>query len=193
MMLIPDGMGTVTVEEKENFEDIRGRLMSLLENQITHFRCGARVRAAEKTSLHLRAAIQPPPPPRERFVRRCESGRPETLSNTRLNGPAPLSVPEPGSLDPSRLRGASIWPRGGGGVRAECVWGAISGSHYDSPQQEANAVGIKADWFSTFRLRLKGVGSGGLEVTQHRAAISPQVKSDGAASTASPLADRTGP
>ncbi|XP_031712791.1 calcium-dependent secretion activator 1 [Anarrhichthys ocellatus] len=34
----PDGMGTVTVDEKENFEAIRGRLMSLLENQITHFR-----------------------------------------------------------------------------------------------------------------------------------------------------------
>ncbi|KAM6926544.1 calcium-dependent secretion activator 2 isoform 3-T3 [Lycodopsis pacificus] len=34
----PDGMGTVTVDEKENFEAVRGRLMSLLENQITHFR-----------------------------------------------------------------------------------------------------------------------------------------------------------
>ncbi|XP_041795828.1 calcium-dependent secretion activator 2 isoform X2 [Chelmon rostratus] len=34
----PDGMGTVTVEEKESFEAIRTRLMALLENQITHFR-----------------------------------------------------------------------------------------------------------------------------------------------------------
>ncbi|KAM6973644.1 calcium-dependent secretion activator 2 [Aplochiton taeniatus] len=34
----PDGMATVTEEEKEQFEDIRGRLMSLLEYQITHFR-----------------------------------------------------------------------------------------------------------------------------------------------------------
>ncbi|XP_056137230.1 calcium-dependent secretion activator 2 isoform X2 [Lampris incognitus] len=34
----PDGMGTVTVEEKEWFEAIRSRLMVLLENQITHFR-----------------------------------------------------------------------------------------------------------------------------------------------------------
>uniref|UniRef100_A0A3B4UTS5 Calcium dependent secretion activator 2 n=1 Tax=Seriola dumerili TaxID=41447 RepID=A0A3B4UTS5_SERDU len=34
----PDGMGTVTVEEKEQFEAIRSRLMALLENQITHFR-----------------------------------------------------------------------------------------------------------------------------------------------------------
>uniref|UniRef100_A0A3P8TJ86 Calcium dependent secretion activator 2 n=1 Tax=Amphiprion percula TaxID=161767 RepID=A0A3P8TJ86_AMPPE len=34
----PDGMGTVTVEEKEQFEAIRSRLMTLLESQITHFR-----------------------------------------------------------------------------------------------------------------------------------------------------------
>ncbi|XP_041852714.1 calcium-dependent secretion activator 2 isoform X2 [Melanotaenia boesemani] len=34
----PDGMGTVTVEEKEQFEAVRSRLMTLLENQITHFR-----------------------------------------------------------------------------------------------------------------------------------------------------------
>uniref|UniRef100_A0A8C9V2P6 Calcium dependent secretion activator 2 n=1 Tax=Scleropages formosus TaxID=113540 RepID=A0A8C9V2P6_SCLFO len=34
----PDGMGTVTEEEQEQFEDIRSRLVSLLENQIVHFR-----------------------------------------------------------------------------------------------------------------------------------------------------------
>uniref|UniRef100_A0A8C8JEK4 Calcium-dependent secretion activator 2 n=1 Tax=Oncorhynchus tshawytscha TaxID=74940 RepID=A0A8C8JEK4_ONCTS len=34
----PDGMGTVTEEEREQFEDIRGRLLSLLDNQIIHFR-----------------------------------------------------------------------------------------------------------------------------------------------------------
>ncbi|XP_007420412.1 calcium-dependent secretion activator 2 isoform X2 [Python bivittatus] len=34
----PDGIGTVTVEEKERFEDIKKRLSSLLENQISHFR-----------------------------------------------------------------------------------------------------------------------------------------------------------
>ncbi|XP_063053069.1 calcium-dependent secretion activator 2 isoform X2 [Engraulis encrasicolus] len=34
----PDGMGTVTVEEREHFEEIRGRLRTLLENQIVHFR-----------------------------------------------------------------------------------------------------------------------------------------------------------
>ncbi|XP_072242557.1 calcium-dependent secretion activator 2 [Leuresthes tenuis] len=34
----PDGMGTVTVEEKEQFEAVKSCLMALLENQITHFR-----------------------------------------------------------------------------------------------------------------------------------------------------------
>uniref|UniRef100_A0ACB8FQ81 Calcium-dependent secretion activator 2 n=1 Tax=Sphaerodactylus townsendi TaxID=933632 RepID=A0ACB8FQ81_9SAUR len=36
--LRPDGIGTVTTEEKEKFEDIKERLASLLENQISHFR-----------------------------------------------------------------------------------------------------------------------------------------------------------
>ncbi|XP_032368657.1 calcium-dependent secretion activator 1 [Etheostoma spectabile] len=34
----PDGIGTVTVEEKDHFEEIKERLRVLLENQITHFR-----------------------------------------------------------------------------------------------------------------------------------------------------------
>uniref|UniRef100_A0A3Q2PXH4 Calcium dependent secretion activator 2 n=1 Tax=Fundulus heteroclitus TaxID=8078 RepID=A0A3Q2PXH4_FUNHE len=34
----PDGTGTVTLEEKEQFEAVRNRLIVLLENQITHFR-----------------------------------------------------------------------------------------------------------------------------------------------------------
>ncbi|KAK2874322.1 hypothetical protein Q8A67_021475 [Cirrhinus molitorella] len=34
----PDGIGTVSVEEKERFEEIKERLRVLLENQITHFR-----------------------------------------------------------------------------------------------------------------------------------------------------------
>ncbi|XP_073799333.1 calcium-dependent secretion activator 2 isoform X12 [Danio rerio] len=34
----PDGMGTVTEREKEEFEEIRSRLLTLLEKQITHFR-----------------------------------------------------------------------------------------------------------------------------------------------------------
>uniref|UniRef100_A0A8D3DJT3 Ca2+-dependent activator protein for secretion a n=1 Tax=Scophthalmus maximus TaxID=52904 RepID=A0A8D3DJT3_SCOMX len=35
---VPDGIGTVTLEEKERFEEIKERLRVLLENQITHFR-----------------------------------------------------------------------------------------------------------------------------------------------------------
>ncbi|KAJ8258085.1 hypothetical protein GJAV_G00192990 [Gymnothorax javanicus] len=34
----PDGLGTVKVDEKERFEEIKERLRVLLENQITHFR-----------------------------------------------------------------------------------------------------------------------------------------------------------
>lgn len=34
----PDGMGTITEEEQEEFEEIRVRLLTLLENQIMHFR-----------------------------------------------------------------------------------------------------------------------------------------------------------
>ncbi|XP_052400515.1 calcium-dependent secretion activator 1-like, partial [Carassius gibelio] len=33
----PDGMGTVTEQEMEEFEEIRSRLLTLLEKQITHF------------------------------------------------------------------------------------------------------------------------------------------------------------
>lgn len=34
----PDGIGTVSMEEKERFEEIKERLSALLENQISHFR-----------------------------------------------------------------------------------------------------------------------------------------------------------
>uniref|UniRef100_A0A8C9VD20 Calcium dependent secretion activator 2 n=1 Tax=Scleropages formosus TaxID=113540 RepID=A0A8C9VD20_SCLFO len=34
----PDGVGTVTVEEKEQFEEVRKQLLSLLENEIVNFR-----------------------------------------------------------------------------------------------------------------------------------------------------------
>ncbi|XP_041442345.1 calcium-dependent secretion activator 2 isoform X7 [Xenopus laevis] len=34
----PDGIGTVSMEEKERFEAIKGQLASLLQNQISHFR-----------------------------------------------------------------------------------------------------------------------------------------------------------
>ncbi|XP_039617065.1 calcium-dependent secretion activator 2 isoform X4 [Polypterus senegalus] len=34
----PDGIGTITNKEKDQFEDIKSKLLSLLENQIVHFR-----------------------------------------------------------------------------------------------------------------------------------------------------------
>ena len=38
--LRPDGIGTVTSEEKHEFDHIKERLRLLLENQITNFRYG---------------------------------------------------------------------------------------------------------------------------------------------------------
>lgn len=48
----PDGLGTVTVEEKERFEEIKERLRVLLENQITNFRY-VDGRVLLQMSLHL--------------------------------------------------------------------------------------------------------------------------------------------
>ncbi|KAG8012391.1 Calcium-dependent secretion activator 2, partial [Nibea albiflora] len=77
----PDGMGTVAVEEKEQFEAIRSRLMSLLENQITHFRyCFpfGRPDGALKATLSLQERvlmkdITTPVPPEEtkKRVQKC--------------------------------------------------------------------------------------------------------------------------
>ncbi|XP_059192118.1 calcium-dependent secretion activator 2 isoform X2 [Centropristis striata] len=77
----PDGMGTVSVEEKENFDAIRSRLMALLENQITHFRyCFpfGRPDGALKATLSLQERvlmkdITTPVPPEEmkKLVQKC--------------------------------------------------------------------------------------------------------------------------
>ncbi|XP_051807505.1 calcium-dependent secretion activator 2 isoform X2 [Acanthochromis polyacanthus] len=77
----PDGMGTVTVEEKEQFEAIRSRLMTLLENQITHFRyCFpfGRPDGALKATLSLQERvlmkdITTPVPPEDmkKLVQKC--------------------------------------------------------------------------------------------------------------------------
>uniref|UniRef100_A0A3Q3ECZ7 Ca++-dependent secretion activator 2 n=1 Tax=Labrus bergylta TaxID=56723 RepID=A0A3Q3ECZ7_9LABR len=77
----PDGMGTVTMEEKDHFEAIRSRLMALLENQITHFRyCFpfGRPDGALKATLSLQERvlmkdITTPVPPEEmkKLVQRC--------------------------------------------------------------------------------------------------------------------------
>ncbi|KAM8891048.1 calcium-dependent secretion activator 2-like isoform 3-T3 [Spinachia spinachia] len=77
----PDGMGTVTAQEKQDFEAIRRRIVSLLENQITHFRyCFpfGRPDGALKATLSLQERvlmkdITTPVPPEEikNLVRRC--------------------------------------------------------------------------------------------------------------------------
>uniref|UniRef100_A0A4W6DRV8 Calcium dependent secretion activator 2 n=2 Tax=Carangaria TaxID=1489904 RepID=A0A4W6DRV8_LATCA len=78
---VPDGMGTVTVEEKEQFEAVRIRLMALLENQITHFRyCFpfGRPDGALKATLSLQERvlmkdITTPVPPEDmkKLVQKC--------------------------------------------------------------------------------------------------------------------------
>nr|DBA31246.1 TPA: hypothetical protein GDO54_007123 [Pyxicephalus adspersus] len=77
----PDGIGTVTVEEKERFEDIKERLALLLEKQISHFRyCFpfGRPEGALKATLSLLERvlmkdIATPIPAEEvkKFIRRC--------------------------------------------------------------------------------------------------------------------------
>ncbi|KAG9345883.1 hypothetical protein JZ751_009039 [Albula glossodonta] len=77
----PDGMGTVTEEEKEQFEDIKMRLLTLLENQIVHFRyCFpfGRPEGALKATLSLLERvlmkdISSPVPPGEmkKLVQKC--------------------------------------------------------------------------------------------------------------------------
>ncbi|XP_051545926.1 calcium-dependent secretion activator 2-like isoform X4 [Myxocyprinus asiaticus] len=77
----PDGMGTVTEQEKEEFEEIRTRLLTLLEKQITHFRyCFpfGRPEGALKATLSLiervlMKDITTPVPPEEmqKIVKKC--------------------------------------------------------------------------------------------------------------------------
>uniref|UniRef100_A0A8C1KQV3 Ca++-dependent secretion activator 2 n=1 Tax=Cyprinus carpio TaxID=7962 RepID=A0A8C1KQV3_CYPCA len=77
----PDGMGTVTEQEEEEFEEIRSRLLTLLEKQITHFRyCFpfGRPEGALKATLSLLERvlmkdIATPVPPEEmrKIVQKC--------------------------------------------------------------------------------------------------------------------------
>ncbi|XP_036373423.1 calcium-dependent secretion activator 2 isoform X3 [Megalops cyprinoides] len=77
----PDGMGTVTEEERDQFEDIKRSLLTLLENQIVHFRyCFpfGRPEGALKATLSLLERvlmkdISTPVPPEEmkKLVQKC--------------------------------------------------------------------------------------------------------------------------
>lgn len=58
----PDGVGTVTLEEKDKFQDVKERLRVLLEKQITNFRyCFpfGRPEGALKGTLSLLERVKP--------------------------------------------------------------------------------------------------------------------------------------
>ncbi|XP_065148100.1 calcium-dependent secretion activator 2 isoform X6 [Paramisgurnus dabryanus] len=77
----PDGMGTVTEQEKQEFEEIRSRLLTLLEKQITHFRyCFpfGRPEGALKATLSLLERVlmkdittAVPPEEMQKIVQKC--------------------------------------------------------------------------------------------------------------------------
>ncbi|KAF7647336.1 hypothetical protein LDENG_00174130 [Lucifuga dentata] len=77
----PDGIGTVTVEEKQQFDVVRTRLLSLLENHITHFRyCFpfGRPDGALKATLSLQERVlmkdittPVPPDDMQKVVQKC--------------------------------------------------------------------------------------------------------------------------
>uniref|UniRef100_A0A3Q3K0W9 Calcium dependent secretion activator 2 n=1 Tax=Monopterus albus TaxID=43700 RepID=A0A3Q3K0W9_MONAL len=115
----PDGMGTVTVEEKEQFEAVRSRLMVLLEDQITHFRyCFpfGRPEGALKAMLSLQERvlmkdITTPVPPEDmkKLVQRCleKAARinySQLIEYAQIKGEAdPQAAPEKGLEDMIRL------------------------------------------------------------------------------------------
>ncbi|MCP9265670.1 hypothetical protein DINM_021018 [Dirofilaria immitis] len=80
-LLMPDGVGTVTLEEKEKFQDVKERLRTLLERQITNFRyCFpfGRPEGALKGTLSLlervlmKDVVSPVPPEEVRnVIRKC--------------------------------------------------------------------------------------------------------------------------
>ncbi|XP_058855671.1 calcium-dependent secretion activator 1 isoform X8 [Acipenser ruthenus] len=115
----PDGIGTVTVEEKERFEEIKERLRLLLENQITHFRyCFpfGRPEGALKATLSLLERVlmkdivtQVPQEEVKTVIRKCLE-QAALVNYTRLSeyakveenqkDPAPRSRPKPPPAPP---------------------------------------------------------------------------------------------
>ncbi|XP_042323829.1 calcium-dependent secretion activator 2 isoform X10 [Sceloporus undulatus] len=110
----PDGIGTVTIEEKERFEDIKERLSSLLENQISHFRyCFpfGRPEGALKATLSLLERvlmkdIATPIPAEEvkKVVRKCLE-KAALINYTRLTDYAKIEATN--EKDPEMLNQAS--------------------------------------------------------------------------------------
>nr|XP_020658773.1 calcium-dependent secretion activator 2 isoform X11 [Pogona vitticeps] len=111
----PDGIGTVTAEEKERFEDIKERLSSLLENQISHFRyCFpfGRPEGALKATLSLLERvlmkdIATPIPAEEvkKVVRKCLE-KAALINYTRLTDYAKIEATN--RKDPETLNQASL-------------------------------------------------------------------------------------
>ncbi|KAM3925187.1 calcium-dependent secretion activator 2 isoform 4-T4 [Leptodactylus fuscus] len=99
----PDGIGTVTVEERDRFEEIKDRLAVLLENQISHFRyCFpfGRPEGALKATLSLLERvlmkdIATPIPAEEvkKVVRRCLE-KAALINYTRLTEYAKIEAAE---------------------------------------------------------------------------------------------------
>uniref|UniRef100_A0A4W3H5V9 Ca2+-dependent activator protein for secretion a n=1 Tax=Callorhinchus milii TaxID=7868 RepID=A0A4W3H5V9_CALMI len=98
----PDGIGTVTVEEKERFEEIKERLRLLLENQITHFRyCFpfGRPEGALKATLSLlervlmKDIVTPVPQEEVKIVIRKCLEKAALVNYTRLSEYAKIEVP----------------------------------------------------------------------------------------------------
>ncbi|XP_076787661.1 calcium-dependent secretion activator 1 isoform X4 [Arvicanthis niloticus] len=100
----PDGIGTVTVEEKERFEEIKERLRVLLENQITHFRyCFpfGRPEGALKATLSLlervlmKDIVTPVPQEEVKTVIRKCLEQAALVNYSRLSEYAKIEAPQP--------------------------------------------------------------------------------------------------
>ncbi|XP_036896726.1 calcium-dependent secretion activator 1 isoform X4 [Sturnira hondurensis] len=118
----PDGIGTVTVEEKERFEEIKERLRVLLENQITHFRyCFpfGRPEGALKATLSLlervlmKDIVTPVPQEEVKTVIRKCLEQAALVNYSRLSEYAKIeaSWPPPGPPPPTQTQTSMLYQR----------------------------------------------------------------------------------
>nr|XP_008524277.1 PREDICTED: calcium-dependent secretion activator 1 isoform X5 [Equus przewalskii] len=118
----PDGIGTVTVEEKERFEEIKERLRVLLENQITHFRyCFpfGRPEGALKATLSLlervlmKDIVTPVPQEEVKTVIRKCLEQAALVNYSRLSEYAKIEAPPPppGPPPPTQTQTSMLYQR----------------------------------------------------------------------------------
>ncbi|KAM5315318.1 calcium-dependent secretion activator 1 isoform 4-T4 [Glossophaga mutica] len=118
----PDGIGTVTVEEKERFEEIKERLRVLLENQITHFRyCFpfGRPEGALKATLSLlervlmKDIVTPVPQEEVKTVIRKCLEQAALVNYSRLSEYAKIEAPQPppGPPPPTQTQTSMLYQR----------------------------------------------------------------------------------